>query len=78
MVFAEFDRRERRDAASRIRLFVQILTACGYAALGITFADPVLKTGQFGVTNAISLAVGLASLAYALYVVPKGDRYGPV
>lgn len=78
MVFTEFDRRTQRDIASRTRLFVQVLTTCGYAALGVAFADPVLKTGQFGFTNAGSLAVGLASLAYAIYLVPKGDRHGPV
>lgn len=75
MTFVERERRARRETAHRIRLFVQMLTTAGYAAAGGALADPLFRTGAFGVINLMTLGFGLVSLASALYLVPEGERY---
>ena len=73
MVFAEIDRRARRKTAQRIKLFVQMLTTTGYAAVGSAIADPLFNSGAFHGGNVFSLSVGLVALALALYYVPDGE-----
>lgn len=76
MVFAELDRRARRDRAHRMLLGVQMLTTSAYGALGVSVADPVLRAGQFGLGQFVSLAFGLVCAFAALYLAPQGDRDG--
>jgi hypothetical protein len=74
MVFAELDRRTRWERARRTKLGVQMMTTFAYAALGVAFADPVLRTGAFDAGNGLSLAFGLVCAFLALYLVPEGER----
>lgn len=73
MVFAEFDRRSRRVTAHRVKLFVQMLTTTGYAAVGGALADPLFKRGPFDVSNLLTIGIGVAALALAIYYVPDGE-----
>jgi hypothetical protein len=73
VVFVEFERRSRRKTAHRIKLFVQMLTTTGYAAVGSAIADPLFNSGAFHGGNLFSLSVGLVALALALYYVPDGE-----
>ena len=73
MVFAEFDGRVRRRNARRIKLFVQMSTTAGYASVGGALAEPLFRHGTFGVSNLLTLGVGLAAMAIALYYVPNGE-----
>lgn len=74
MVFAEIERRARRDTAHRVRLFVQMMTTTGYAGVGGALAGPLFQSEAFGPTNLFGLGFGLASLTVALYYVPEGER----
>lgn len=74
MVLLEIERRARRDTTHRVKLFVQMMTAAGYAGVGSAVADPLFKSGSFGLGNLFTLGFGLAALVLALYYVPKGER----
>ena len=75
MVFAELDRRARRNSAYRMRLGVQMLTTAAYGSSGVPVADAILRGGPFGVGQMMTLAFGLVCAFSALYLVPKGERY---
>jgi hypothetical protein len=55
-----------------MKLFVQMLTTLGYASVGGAMADPLFKHGTFGLSNLLTLGIGLAAFASALYYVPEG------
>lgn len=76
MVFAEFDRRSRWEFAQRMKLGVQMLTTFAYASLGISVADPVLKGAALNLGNLAAFVFGLVCAAFALYLVPEGERDG--
>ncbi len=75
MVFAEFDRRRRRDFAHRIRLGIQMLTTAAYGSVGVAIADPFLRNGTFGFGQMVALTFGLVCAFFALYLAPRGERY---
>ena len=75
-MLAEFDLRERKARAQRIKLFVQMLTTFAYGALGIALAEPMVRYADFEIGHVVSLAFGLVSAFAALYLAPEGDRYG--
>ena len=76
MVFAEFDRRARRERAHRTKLSVQMLTTFAYAFLGIAAADPLFKDAPLEPGNVVAFLFGLVCASLALYLVPKGEYDG--
>ena len=76
MVFAEFDRRERRSMAHRMKLLVQMLTTAAYGSADVAVADPVLRSGPFAAGQMVALAFGLVCAFAALYLAPKGEADG--
>jgi hypothetical protein len=76
MVFAEFDRRARREGAHRTKLIVQMMTTFAYASLGIAIADPLFKEAAIGPGNLVAFLFGLVCASLALYLVPKGEYDG--
>lgn len=76
MVFAELDRRARRDRAHRTKLTVQMLTTFAYGALGLSLAGPIVAATPFSIGHLMSLCFGLVCALVALYLAPEGERYG--
>jgi hypothetical protein len=68
--------RERREWNARLKLFGTIVNTYGFAALGGSLAEPLLKGQAFTPWNMSGILMGIAAHLVALYLAPVGETHG--